>query len=692
MNKLILAALLVACASGVARARITPEEARGSKSDLVHRVMILDGSPVHNVGELLLHTGNFATFGSMPGSGMEFADAPSAEWPAGSGTEYLYLGGLWVGAIQGGVPCVSSGGFEFELRPSQSPTDIVYRSAAGATGGNRLPAAGADDDGDGAIDEEWLDGWDNDGDALVDEDFAAISDQMFSCLYTDQEPSAIQTYPNHNPLHIAVWQRSYQWANDDFDDFVAIEYTIRNIGIEPIEEIYLGIWMDCDVGSRTTPNYWEDDATAYRRIPVRCTPDGPVTMDYAYMYDADGDGGSAPGYFGVLLLGHTTDPEGDVAPSRVVVSSFASINAARTFEEGGPPTNDFERYTLLASQVIRRDASVPQDYRILLSFGPFFELLPDSSLDLQIALVATPRGDFTNVAQAALAYKGIWHNADGDPTTGIAGRETKVVGPATVAVDTCRPDGKTPIHLSPGEELWINNDCPFEQLYKTLCGYSDADSAVFQTGVGGAEMHIPWVLPDEYVPVSIAWFDAHIESRSVELAWNVVADEAVEGFRIYRRGGGSTGFNPAEFAPIHQGLVPTESRSFVDSGVAPGGEYDYLLVALHAGGSETRSRVVTVTVPAAVLELSSVHPNPFNPSTSIRFVVPEDGTSVSLAVYDTQGKLVRHLVRERSYHAGAHWTSWDGTNELGERVASGVYYIVLSDRSRMVSRKAVVLK
>jgi hypothetical protein len=110
------------------------------------RVLVLDGSPVHDVGNLHLHTGNWGAFGSMPASGATFAGAPSAEWPAGSGVEYLYVAGLWVGALRDGVPAVSTSTFAIEFRPTQDPIDVVYYAAEGDLGGDRLPDAGADAD------------------------------------------------------------------------------------------------------------------------------------------------------------------------------------------------------------------------------------------------------------------------------------------------------------------------------------------------------------------------------------------------------------------------------------------------------------------------------------------------------------------------------------------------------------------
>jgi hypothetical protein len=235
------------------------------------RILVLDGSTVHNVGELQLHVTNWGLFGSEPGFGRPFSSAPSAQWPAGSTTEYLFGAGLWVGALKNGVPAVTTAAFDEEFRPSQDLRDIMYRAAESSRGGDRLPSGSADDDRDGKMDEDWLNGYDDDGDGLVDEDFAAISKQMFSCQYSDNEPISIRANPTHNPLNIHVRQESYQWEEDRYDDFVGMQFWITNIGHDVLQDVYIAFFADGDAGSRDMDNYFDDDGSGFIREPARCT-------------------------------------------------------------------------------------------------------------------------------------------------------------------------------------------------------------------------------------------------------------------------------------------------------------------------------------------------------------------------------------------------------------------------------------
>ncbi len=67
-----------------------------------------------------------------------------------------------------------------------------------------------------------------------------------------------------------------------------------------------------------------------------------------------------------------------------------------------------------------------------------------------------------------------------------------------------------------------------------------------------------------------------------------------------------------------------------------------------------------------------VYPNPFNPSTTVTFALPEAGW-IQLAIFDVRGRLVRTLADE-SFGVGAHRVAWDGRDDHGNPLASGVYF------------------
>lgn len=84
------------------------------------------------------------------------------------------------------------------------------------------------------------------------------------------------------------------------------------------------------------------------------------------------------------------------------------------------------------------------------------------------------------------------------------------------------------------------------------------------------------------------------------------------------------------------------------------------------------------------------YPNPFRVSTTIHFSLSSKQT-VALQIYDVSGRLVRTLV-DATFSAGAHQLTWDGTNDRGEAVNSGVYFYRLRSEDVKANRRMVLLR
>jgi hypothetical protein len=96
------------------------------------------------------------------------------------------------------------------------------------------------------------------------------------------------------------------------------------------------------------------------------------------------------------------------------------------------------------------------------------------------------------------------------------------------------------------------------------------------------------------------------------------------------------------------------------------------------------------SMPSAFALLQNV-PNPFNPTTTIGFEVPTGGARVTIRIYDVAGRLVRTVVNEYRA-AGRHRVPWDGRNQHGARVATGVYFYRMEAGSFAQTRKMLLLK
>lgn len=88
--------------------------------------------------------------------------------------------------------------------------------------------------------------------------------------------------------------------------------------------------------------------------------------------------------------------------------------------------------------------------------------------------------------------------------------------------------------------------------------------------------------------------------------------------------------------------------------------------------------------------LEQNYPNPFNPETTIKYSVPRSG-NVSLKIYDSLGKLVKLLVDETKT-SGIHEINWNGKNDLGMNVSSGIYFCKMTSHGINKSIKMVLVK
>jgi hypothetical protein len=88
--------------------------------------------------------------------------------------------------------------------------------------------------------------------------------------------------------------------------------------------------------------------------------------------------------------------------------------------------------------------------------------------------------------------------------------------------------------------------------------------------------------------------------------------------------------------------------------------------------------------------LSDNYPNPFNPVTTIHYVLDKDEL-VNLSIYDVRGKLIKILVDGNQY-SGYHFINWNATNEQGRPVSAGLYFYTIQVDKYTTTRKMALLK
>ena len=113
-------------------------------------------------------------------------------------------------------------------------------------------------------------------------------------------------------------------------------------------------------------------------------------------------------------------------------------------------------------------------------------------------------------------------------------------------------------------------------------------------------------------------------------------------------------------------------------------------------------RVAGTTLPATSIgsvnggipttfELQANYPNPFNPSTTIQFGVPRNA-DVALVIYNVLGQRIRTLVDHEQRSAGRYSVVWDGRDDGGSSVGSGMYFYRLETGQVALVKKMLMLK
>ena len=183
------------------------------------------------------------------------------------------------------------------------------------------------------------------------------------------------------------------------------------------------------------------------------------------------------------------------------------------------------------------------------------------------------------------------------------------------------------------------------------------------------------------------------QPNSIDIAWDAPTAEDFAFFRVYR--GSAAGFDPSGLAPISELL----NHSFTDENLAVGSVYYYRISTVDANGNESDYSAEVSAAVVSVVEgmlvpgqysLRQNYPNPFNPSTTIRFDLPE-ASRVQLIIYDAMGREVRTLLwGEQS--AGYQSVNWDGADDRGQPVSSGIYLYRLQAESYSETMKMVLLR
>jgi hypothetical protein len=226
------------------------------------------------------------------------------------------------------------------------------------------------------------------------------------------------------------------------------------------------------------------------------------------------------------------------------------------------------------------------------------------------------------------------------------------------------------------------------------------DATVLADGAGGmfvAWEDDRWLDYDIYAlriagdgkPVAtlLVQYTARFDGKAVCLEWTLSEPVGDRSFVVMRAPAGESTFEELEgIAAVRDDRI----CSYTDDDCVAGEDYCYRVYLVEGGERSLLFETGTVGVPAMALTLHQNHPNPFNPSTTIAYFLPER-CRVRLAVYDVLGRVVGVLV-DREEEMGPHSVHWDGLDSDGRGVPAGVYLYLLEAGKMRISKKMIAVR
>jgi len=240
---------------------------------------------------------------------------------------------------------------------------------------------------------------------------------------------------------------------------------------------------------------------------------------------------------------------------------------------------------------------------------------------------------------------------------------------------------------SAGGDLKSTSQMKTQSTY-TLWDFSDTWS--INSSINDGYPYLQDVPTEDALPITLSDFTAEYQEGKVLVNWSTASETDNARFLIYRndeviatKDGAGTTSEPHEYA-------------YVDNDIIPGISYTYALADLSYANELTihTDHAVTVIIPENGIDeqfaLAANYPNPFNPTTVIPYTIKNSG-QVNLNIYDMNGELVRTLMNEE-LPAGHHEVIWDGKNNAGMDVTTGMYISTLTAGDQSDSRKMLLIK
>lgn len=334
-------------------------------------------------GNIRMTINNLGMIGNAFRGSYNILDYSSCEFPAGSGVEHLFQGGLWIGGlINNSQVAVTSGAIDDASGYTTGKQGFEFSANTGSKITERS--------------------------SLIDNplyNINAISHQDFLSDFTDKNTTVpgtnIQINGHQFPLGADVHFEAYNYNFNFANYFVILNYTITNNSTNTWDSVYVGYWKD---GVVRNVNITAPQGGAFFNKGGNGYID---TLVMAYEYDANGDVGFTESYVGLKFLG-AIDKDG-LAHPRVRPNFKAHYNVWQFGNTADPlyftPSDDNQKYGKMTAglnhrtdweTVIRPTLRQPNNRSHLMSVGPFVKVAPGESINVSFSLVCAKKKEDGN--------------------------------------------------------------------------------------------------------------------------------------------------------------------------------------------------------------------------------------------------------------------------------------------------------
>ena len=222
------------------------------------------------------------------------------------------------------------------------------------------------------------------------------------------------------------------------------------------------------------------------------------------------------------------------------------------------------------------------------------------------------------------------------------------------------------------------------------------------TDIGAYE----WWNDDAGLPVTLSSFTASLYNTSPQLLWTTQSEQENLGWNVYR----SSSFNFGQGILLTSDLIegagtvshPTDYTFNDPLNIEGGRIYCYWLESFSYSGESELFGPVTLTVPYGIENhgtplvpriygLYQNYPNPFNPTSEISFALEEAG-NCELVIYNVKGRMIKKLFTGNIEAERVYSFIWDGKDESGKTVSSGIYYYKMKAGNYQQTKKMILLK